>query len=74
MNQPQYLLERFAKAVGRAEEQAFVAGTGSKIPTGIVSPDKDAEVAFTVKELGWDEITKLYFSLSSSVSVREDAG
>lgn len=44
------------------------------MPTGIVSPDKDAEVAFTVKELGWDEITKLYFSLSSSVSVREDAG
>ncbi|MGP1589764.1 MAG: phage major capsid protein [Oribacterium sp.] len=58
-----YLMRRFAKVVGRTEEQAFTARTGAKMPTGITHPEKGAEVAVTSKELSYDDVISLFFSL-----------
>ncbi|MCC6094447.1 MAG: phage major capsid protein, partial [Eubacterium sp.] len=58
-----YLIGRFAKVVGRTEEQAFIAGTGAKMPTGITHPEKGAEVAVTSKALSYDDVLTLFFSL-----------
>ncbi|MGN8695555.1 phage major capsid protein [Bacillota bacterium HCP3S3_F1_1] len=58
-----YLMKRFAKVVGRTEEQAFIAGTGAKMPAGITHPEKGAEVAVTSKALSYDDVISLFFSL-----------
>lgn len=58
-----YLMGRFAKVVGRTEEHAFIAGTGAKMPTGITHPEKGAEIAVTSKDLSYDDVISLFFSL-----------
>lgn len=58
-----YLIDRFARVFGRAEEQAFVNGTGVNQPTGIICPNKGAEVSVTVDALSADSLIQLYFSL-----------
>lgn len=63
----QYLLNAFARRFGRAEETAFVNGTGVDQPTGLLS-DNGAEVGVTAASttaVTYDEVVSLYFSLKS---------
>lgn len=58
-----YLISRFARTIGKAEEKAFISGTGLKEPTGILDDINGADVAFETANLNYDDIVKLYFSL-----------
>ena len=62
-----YLLNAFARRFGRAEETAFLNGTGGNEPTGLLS-DSGAEIGFTAASAAtftYDEVVKLYFSLKA---------
>lgn len=58
-----YLMKRFAKCMGRQEENAFLCGDGIAKPTGVLHPDYGAEVALTVQDLTADDVIRLFFSL-----------
>ena len=58
-----YLTDRLARNFARAEDTGFVTGTGVEMPTGILCPDKGAEVALTVDSIGFDDVIRLFFSL-----------
>ncbi len=57
-----YLTRNFAKRFGKAEEEAFVNGTGNEMPTGILHDTEGAEVGVTSKALNFDDVVSLYFS------------
>ena len=62
-----YLVTAFARRFGRAEETAFLNGTGTNQPTGLLSAG-GAEVGVTAASataIAYDELTKLYFSLKA---------
>ncbi len=62
-----YLVTAFARRFGRAEEAAFLNGTGTNQPTGLLS-DSGAEIGVTAASttaITYDELTKLYFSLKA---------
>ena len=62
-----YLVTSFARRFGRAEEAAFLNGTGTNQPTGLLSAS-GAEVGVTAASataIAYDELTKLYFSLKA---------
>lgn len=62
-----YLVTAFARRFGRAEEAAFLNGTGTNQPTGLLS-NSGAEVGVTAASataIAYDELTKLYFSLKA---------
>jgi len=58
-----YLIKRFAKNFGRAEDNAFINGNGNKMPTGILSATGGAEVAATIDNISYDDVISLYFSV-----------
>ena len=58
-----YLMNRIAKNFAKAEDEAFLLGMGEDKPTGILSPDKGAEIGATTNDLSYDDIIKLYFSV-----------
>ena len=58
-----YLIRRFAKNFGRAEDNAFINGNGNEMPTGILNATNGAEVALTVDEITYDDVIGLYFSV-----------
>lgn len=58
-----YLTDRLACNFTRAEDIGFVTGTGAEMPTGILCPDKGAEVALTVDNIGFDDVIRLFFAL-----------
>lgn len=57
-----YLLNAFARRFSRAEETAFLNGTGTDEPTGLLSSG-GAEVGVTAASITYDDVVKLYFSL-----------
>lgn len=57
-----FLVKRFAKRFGKAEEAAFVNGTGVDMPTGILHDTDGAEVGVTADTLTYDDVIALYFS------------
>ena len=62
-----YLVTAFARRFGRTEEAAFLNGTGTNQPTGLLSAS-GAEVGVTAASataIAYDELTKLYFSLKA---------
>ena len=62
-----YLVTAFARRFGRAEEAAFLNGTGTNQPTGLLSAS-GAEVGVTAASataITYDELTNLYFSLKA---------
>lgn len=61
-----YLIGRFAKNFGKAEENAFINGTGVDEPTGILHESNGAEVGVTTETLTYDDVISLYFSVESS--------
>jgi HK97 family phage major capsid protein len=58
-----YLINRFAKNFGRAEDNAFINGNGNEMPTGILNATGGAEVAATIDEITYDDVLGLYFSV-----------
>lgn len=61
-NMEDFLVKRFAKRFGKAEESAFVNGTGVNMPTGILHDVDGAEIGVTADELSFDNVIALYFS------------
>ncbi|MBR4434501.1 MAG: phage major capsid protein [Clostridia bacterium] len=56
-----YLVGQFSKRFGRAEENAFINGTGVNMPKGILS---DAETGINVTgDITFDDVLALYFSV-----------
>ena len=58
-----YLLRRFARVMGRTEEQAFIAGTSATQPHGLLKPDTGAEIGVTAAALTYEDMVSLFFSL-----------
>ena len=58
-----YLIKRFAKNFGRAEDNAFINGNGNEMPTGILNATGGAEVATTVDNISYDDVISLFFSV-----------
>ena len=59
----EYLIQRLSDNFGKTEEKAFISGTGSNEPTGILDTTGGAEVGETASALSMDSIENLYFSL-----------
>lgn len=60
-----YLTERFTKNFGRAEDNAFINGTGNEEPTGILHETEGADVGVTTAAITYDDVIKLYFSVKN---------
>ena len=60
-----YLIKHFAKSFGKAEENAFINGTGVNMPIGILNGTDGAEVGVITNEITFDDVIALYFSLKS---------
>ena len=63
-----YIADRFGKVMGRAEEKAFLVGTGDKQPTGLLNDTTGAELGVTTASqtaVTFDDIFKLYYSLKA---------
>jgi HK97 family phage major capsid protein len=58
-----YLTVRLAKAFGRAEENAFINGTGDGMPTGILHSTEGAETGLSATEINFDSMAELYLSV-----------
>ena len=58
-----YLLRRFARVMGRTEEQAFIAGTSADQPHGLLKPETGAEIGVTAAALTYEDVVRLFFSL-----------
>ena len=58
-----YLLRRFARVMGRTEEQAFIAGTSATQPHGLLKPETGAEIDVTAAALTYEDVVSLFFSL-----------
>ena len=59
----QYLIGRFAKNFGKAEDNAFINGTGVDEPTGNLHESNGADVGVTTETLTYDDVISLYFSV-----------
>ena len=62
-NIEKYLTEKLGRSFGRAEDEAFINGTGKEEPTGILNDENGADTALTVAELNYDAVIDLYFSV-----------
>ena len=58
-----HLIKRLAKNFARAEDKAFISGTGTEEPTGILNATNGAEVAVTTNSITYDNVIGLYFSV-----------
>lgn len=58
-----YLVTRLAKNFGRAEDNAFINGTGEQMPTGILNATNGADVGITTAQFTYDKVIGLYFSV-----------
>ena len=59
-----YLISQFSKRFGKAEENAFINGTGVAMPKGILHNTEGAETGVTVTgDITFDVVMSLYFSL-----------
>jgi len=61
-NVEDYLTKRLAKNFGRAEDAAFISGTSTEMPTGILNATGGAEVGY-IGSVTYDDVIKLYFSV-----------
>ena len=58
-----YLTQKLGKSFGKAEDNAFINGTGADEPTGILHNTDGAETALTAETLTYDDVISLYFSV-----------
>ncbi|RHG62278.1 phage major capsid protein [Coprococcus comes] len=57
------LTSRIAKAFNRAEENAFINGTGVNMPIGILHDTDGAEISVTTSNITFDNISELFLSV-----------
>lgn len=60
-----HLVKKMAEGFGRAEENAFLNGTGVDEPTGILHESLGAEIGVTTSALTFDDVLKLYTSVKT---------
>lgn len=63
-----YLSNEFGRRLGNAEEQAFLTGTGTNQPTGILTDSNGASTGATAAKtdtLTFDDLIDLFYSLKS---------
>ena len=60
-----YLVKRLAKNFGRAEDNAFINGTGEDMPTGILADNGGAEIGVTTAALTYDDVVNLFLSVKA---------
>ena len=59
-----YLVVQFAKRFGKAEEAAFINGTGVNMPRGILHDTEGAEIGVEAAgDISFDDVLALYFSV-----------
>ena len=58
-----YLVSRLAKTFGRAEDNGFINGIGTDMPTGILAADGGAEVGVSASAITYEDVVKLFFSV-----------
>ena len=58
-----YMVKRLAKAFARAEDKAFITGSGDQEPTGLLHDTVGAEIGSGTTDLSCDSIIDLYFSV-----------
>ena len=58
-----YLTQKLGKSFGKAEDNAFINGTGLNAPTGILHNTDGAKTALTAETLTYDDVISLYFSV-----------
>lgn len=58
-----YLIHHLAKLFGRAEDNAFINGTGVDMPTGILADSGGAEIGVTTAALTYDDVVNLFLSV-----------
>ena len=58
-----YLTQKLGKSFGKAEDNAFINGTGADEPTDILHDTDGAETALAVETLTYDDVISLYFSV-----------
>ena len=57
-------MKQFGKRFGKAEEDAFINGTGVDMPMGILHDTEGAEIGVTASgEITFDDVLTLYFSV-----------
>ena len=57
-----YLTQRLAKNFGKAEDDAFINGTGDQMSTGILNSAGGADVGRSTTGITYDDVISLYFS------------
>lgn len=55
-NIEKYLTEKLGKSFGRAEDEAFINGTGKEEPTGILHDENGADTVLTAETLNYDAV------------------
>lgn len=60
-----YLVKRLAKNFARAEDKAFINGTGTNEPVGILNPTAGADTGVSTASLTYDDVISLYFSVEA---------
>ncbi len=58
-----YIIDRMARSFARAEEKAFIGGTGINEPTGLLHASEGAETASNVDSISYDNLVDLFFSV-----------
>ena len=58
-----YLIKRLARAMVRAEDKAFIAGTGTDEPAGLLNDAEGAEIGAPADALSFDSVIDHYFSV-----------
>lgn len=65
-----YLATEFGRRLGKLEEEAFVNGSGSNQPTGVVGGSTLGTTATATNAITVDEITDLYYSIGRAYRSR----
>lgn len=60
-----YLSDKLGKSFARAEDSAFVCGTGVGEPVGILHDTNGADIGTEAEALTYDDVITLYFSVAS---------
>lgn len=58
-----YLIQRLAKNFSRAEDNAFINGSGNDMPTGILAETGGADIGLSASALTYDDVVRLYFAV-----------
>ena len=58
-----YMVSRLSQNFARAEDSAFINGTGKHMPTGILAEEGGADVGVTTAAMTYDDVVKLFFSV-----------